>query len=72
MAIDSQPGGILALAGVFIALCPIFAALRLYSRAASKKLRYGADDWMMLLGLVSLAADIAEGGQGRLKKTDLP
>lgn len=59
MAADSQPGYVLALAGVFIALCPMFAALRLYCRASNKSVRFGADDWIMLLGLVSSARDIA-------------
>lgn len=54
MTKDNKPGYVLAGSTVFPALAIIIVALRFWIRSRQQKVKYGPDDWCVLVALVSL------------------
>lgn len=59
---ETKGPGIIAGLSVCIAVIASVTLLRLYLRAAVKKLRWGLDDWLMVPGLVSTAPSLSRTG----------
>ena len=55
----SEPSYVLAVAIVFLILCPIIAGLRTYARLVNRKnTPFGVDDWLVVPATVSCAQNV--------------